>query len=73
VGQSWDHLIVGSRATGGRGSPALAGFHMSVVIFVVGPTASELDGAFSLCKMFQEVAIQKFRSIIRIEAKQGEG
>ncbi len=47
-------------------------FHMGVVIFVVGPAASKLDRTVSLCKMFQEVMIQEFRAIIRIEAKQGE-
>ena len=68
-----DHLSVGSRAIDGRGSPALAGFDMSVVIFVVGPRASELYGALSLCKMSQEVIIEEFGSVIRIEAEQGEG
>ena len=48
-------------------------FHVSVVILVIGSRASKLDGAFSLCKMFEEVMIQEFRSIIAIEAEQGEG
>jgi hypothetical protein len=48
-------------------------FHMSVVILVISSRASKLNGAFSLCKIFEEVMIQEFRSIIRIEAEQGEG
>ena len=48
-------------------------FDMSVVIFVVGTRACKLDGVFSLCKMFEEVMIEEFRSIIGVEAQQGEG
>jgi len=48
-------------------------FDMSVVIFVVGPRASKLNGAFSLCKMFEEVIIEKLAAIVAIEAEQGEG
>jgi hypothetical protein len=46
---------------------------MSVVIFVVGPRASELDGALSLCKMPQEVIIEELAAIVAIKAEQGEG
>jgi len=48
-------------------------FHMSVVIFVIGSATSKLDEVFSLSKMFEEVMIQELRSIIRVEAEQGEG
>ena len=46
---------------------------MSVVIFVIGSAAGKLDGAFSLCKMFEEVMIEEFRSVVGIEAEEGEG
>jgi len=46
---------------------------MHVVILVVGPTASKLDGALSLRKMSQEVMIEELRSVIPIEAEQGKG
>ena len=45
---------------------------MGVVIFVVGPGASKLDGALSLCKMSQEVVIKELAAIVAIEAEQGE-
>ncbi len=48
-------------------------FYVSIVIFVVGSRASKLDGAFSLCKVFQEVVIQEFGSVVGIEAEEGEG
>jgi hypothetical protein len=48
-------------------------FDMSVVIFVVGSRASKLDGAFSLCEMFQEVIIEELSAIVAIKAEQGEG
>ena len=44
-------------------------FDVSVVIFVVGPRASKLDGAFSLCKMFQEVIIEELAAIVAIKAE----
>ena len=47
-------------------------FDMSVVIFLVGPRASELYGALSLCKMSQEVVIKELAAIVAIEAEQGE-
>ena len=50
-----DHLIVGSRATDGRGSPALAGFDASVVIFVIGSRASKFDGIESIAFQTKEV------------------
>jgi hypothetical protein len=48
-------------------------FYVSVIIFVIGAASCELDGLFSLGKMFEEVVIEEFRSVITIEAKQGEG
>ena len=48
-------------------------FDVSVVIFVVGSGASELDGAFSLNEMLQEVIIEKLATIVAIKAEQGEG
>jgi hypothetical protein len=46
---------------------------MSVVIFVVGPGASKLDGVFSICEMFEEVIVEELTAIVAIEAEQGEG
>jgi hypothetical protein len=48
-------------------------FNVSVVIFVVGPRASELDGALSLCEMLQEVIVEELGAIVAIEAEQREG
>ncbi len=48
-------------------------FDVSVIIFVVGSGASELYGALSLSEMLQEVIIEEFAAIVRIEAEQGEG
>ncbi len=48
-------------------------FDMSVVVFVVGPRASKLDRALSLCKMPQEVIIEELAAIVAIKAEQGEG
>jgi len=47
----------------------LAGFDVSVVIFVVGSGASILDGAFSLGKMFGEVIIEELAAIVAIKAE----
>jgi hypothetical protein len=44
-------------------------FDMSVVVFVVGSGASKLDGAFSLCEMFEEVIIEELAAVIGIEAE----
>lgn len=48
-------------------------FDVSVVIFVVGSGASELDGVFPLCEMFEEVIIEELAAIVAIKAEQGEG
>jgi hypothetical protein len=48
-------------------------FDMSVVVFVVGTGASELDGVFSICEMFEEVIVEELAAIVAIEAEQGEG
>ena len=48
-------------------------FDVSVVIFVVGSGASELDGVFALCEMFEEVIIEELAAIVTIKAEQGEG
>jgi hypothetical protein len=42
---------------------------MSVVVFVVSAGASKLDGALSLCEMFEEVIIEELGSVIGIEAE----
>ena len=47
-------------------------FYVSVIIFVVGSASGELDGLFSLGKVSEEVVIEEFRSVVTIEAKQGE-
>lgn len=47
-------------------------FDVSVIIFVIGTASGELDGLFSLGKMFEEVVIEEFRAVVTIEAQQGE-
>jgi hypothetical protein len=47
-------------------------FDMGVVIFVVGSASGELDGLFSLGKVSEEGGIEELRSVVTIEAKQGE-
>ena len=44
-------------------------FDMGIVIFVVGSGARKLDGAFSLCEMFEEVVIEELAAVIGIEAE----
>ena len=46
--------------------------HVSVIVFVIGTASGELDRLFSLSKMSEEVVIEEFRSVVTIEAKQGE-
>jgi hypothetical protein len=48
-------------------------FDVGVIVFVVGTASGEADGLFSLDKVSQEVVIEEFGAIVRIEAKQGEG
>jgi hypothetical protein len=47
-------------------------FYVSVIIFVVGTASGEVDGLFPLSKMFEEVVIEELRSVVTIEAEQGE-
>ena len=44
-------------------------FYVSVIIFVVGTASSELDGLFSLGKIFEEVVTEEFGAVVTIEAK----
>ena len=48
-------------------------FNVGVIVFVVSSASGEVDGLFSLGKVSQEVMIEKLGSVVRIEAKQGEG
>jgi len=47
-------------------------FHMGVIILVIGSASGELDGAFSLSKMAQEIMVEKLRSVIAIKPQQRE-
>ena len=47
-------------------------FDVCVIIFVVGTASGEVDGLFSLGKVSEEVVIKELRSVVTIEAKQGE-
>ncbi len=47
-------------------------FHMGVVILVIGSASGELDGAFSLGEMTQQMVVEELRSVIAIESEQGE-
>ena len=47
-------------------------FYVSVIIFVVGTASGEVDGLFPLSKMSEEVVIEELRSVVTIEAEQGE-
>jgi len=64
------HRVVGSRALADV-SPVFL-FDVSVIIFVIGTASGELDGLFSLSKMFEEVMVEELRSVVTIEAQQGE-
>ena len=48
-------------------------FHMGVVILVIGSASGELDGAFSLGEMTQQMVIEELRSVIAIESEEAEG
>ena len=48
-------------------------FHMGVVILVIGSASGELDGAFSLGEMTQQMVIEELRPIIAIESEEAEG
>ena len=44
-------------------------FYVGVIIFMIGTASGELDGLFSLGKMFEEVVIEELGSVVTIEAK----
>ena len=44
-------------------------FDVGVIVFVVGTASGEADGLFSLDKVSQEVVIEEFGAVVRIEAK----
>jgi hypothetical protein len=44
-------------------------FDVGVIILVIGTASGELDGLFSLGKMFEEVVIEEFGSVVTVEAK----
>lgn len=48
-------------------------FDMGIIVLVIGSASGELDGAFSLGKVSEEMVVEEFRSVIAIKAKQGEG
>jgi len=48
-------------------------FDVGVIVFVVSTASGELDGLFSLDKVFQEVVVKELGAVVRIEAQQGEG
>ena len=47
-------------------------FDMSVVLFVVGAAAGELDGIGSLVEVTEEVVVEEFGAVIAVEAEEGE-
>jgi len=47
-------------------------FDVSVVLFVVGAAAGEVDGRFSLGEVLVEVVVEEFGSVIAVEAEEGE-
>jgi len=47
-------------------------FYVSVIIFVIGTASGEVDRLFPLGKVSEEMVIEELRSVITIEAKQGE-
>ncbi len=47
-------------------------FDVSVVLFVVGAAASELDRVFSFGEVAVEVVVEEFGSVIAVEAEEGE-
>ena len=47
-------------------------FDVSVILFVVGAAAGEVDGRFSLGEVLIEVVVEEFGSVIAVEAEEGE-
>ena len=47
-------------------------FDVGVVIFVIRPRASELDGDFAESKIFEKRLIAELMAVIGIEAEDGE-
>ena len=47
-------------------------FDVSVVLFVVGAAAGELDGIGSLVEVTEEVVVEEFGAVIAVEAEEGE-
>lgn len=47
-------------------------FEVSVVLFVVGAAAGELDGVGSLVEVTEEVVVEEFGAVIAVEAEEGE-
>ena len=47
-------------------------FDMSIVLFVVGAAAGELDGFFSLGEVAIEVVVEEFGSVVAVEAEEGK-
>ena len=47
-------------------------FDVSVILFVVGAAAGEVDGRCSLGEVLVEVVVEEFGSVIAIEAEEGE-
>ncbi len=47
-------------------------FDVSIVLFVVGAAAGELDGFFSLGEVAIEVVVEEFGTVVAIEAEEGE-
>jgi hypothetical protein len=48
-------------------------FDVGVIVFVIGSASGELDGAFSLGKVSEEMVIEELRSVIAVKPKQGKG
>ena len=48
-------------------------FDVSVVLFVVGAAAGEVDGFFSLGEVAVEVVVEEFGSVVAVENEEGKG
>jgi len=47
-------------------------FYMGIIVFVIGPAASEVDRLFTISKMAQQMIIEELTTIVGIKAQEGK-
>ena len=45
---------------------------MGVIVFMIGPGSSELDGFLAVNEMAQEMSVKEFRAAIGVKAEEGK-